>query len=151
MDPISIIGFVGAVVKLGTDVGFTINRFVQAAKEIDDTVRDLYAEIQGVSKCLSSLESTLSAPAVRTLHTAIGDHKATDLWASVASSVTDCEKTLKHFRRLLKDSRPEGPTVLRKWLQQFKLDLNKEGVSSLRGQLQTHQTSLNTSLLMIDV
>ncbi|KAL9617657.1 MAG: hypothetical protein Q9160_007574 [Pyrenula sp. 1 TL-2023] len=151
MDPISIIGFVGAVVKLGLDVGLTVNRFVQAAKEIDDTVRDLYLEIQGVSKCLSSLESTLNAPTVQALHTTIGDHKVTDLWTSVASSVIDCEKTLKHFRRLLKDSRPEGSTVLQQWLRQFKLDLKKEGISSLRGQLQTHQTSLNTSLLMIDV
>lgn len=151
MDPISITGFVGATVKLGVDIGVTIHRFTQAAKEVDDTVRDLHTEIQGVSKSLGSLEKTLNAPAVRTLTTTIGDQKATDLWESVRGSVADCERTLKRFSKLLKNSRPEGSNILQQWLRQFKLDLKKEGISSIRSQLQTHQTSLHTSLLMIDV
>lgn len=151
MDPMSIIGFVGATAKLGVDVGVTVNRFVHAAKEVDETVRDLFAEVQGVSKSLNSLENTINAPAVRNLHSTTGDQKARDLWESVGSSVTDCEKTLKRFRRLLKESRPEGNNTLQQWIRQFKLDLKKEGISTLRAQLQTHQTTLHTSLLMIDV
>ena len=151
MDPFSIIGFVGAAAKLTFDTGTTLYRFIQATQALDQTVKDLHLEIVGVAKSLKSLESTLDTPAVRAVHAHVGDQKAKDLWASVKSSVADCNHTVRHLHRLLADSRPEGGNILQQWIRQFKISLKNQDIATLRAQLQTHKTSLHTSLLMIDV
>ncbi|KAL9114410.1 MAG: hypothetical protein Q9227_001491 [Pyrenula ochraceoflavens] len=150
-DPFSIIGFVSAAVKLSFDTGTTLYRFIQATQDVDQTVRDLYSEIIGVAKSLKSLEGALDTTAVRAIPSQIGDKKTQDLWISVKSSVADCTRTVHHLHRKLVDCRPEGGNLLQQWIRQFKLNLKSDDIATLRAQLQTHKTTLHTSLLMIDV
>lgn len=151
MDPISIVGFVGASAKVAFDVGKNLYQFVQATKETDVTVKGLFAEVDGVANSLSALVNAFNTPAVRNLQISARDGKDRDLWQSITASVKDCRRTLRRLQQLISESRPPASNLLQQWVRQFKLDLSTDDINALRNQLQTHKTSLHTSLLMLDV
>ena len=151
MDPVSLIGFTGASAKVALDIGTTLYKFVQAAKDVDQTIKNLAVEANGVAKSLDSLQQTLRTPTVRNLHALNRKKQDRDLWQSVEGSVSDCQTTLLLLQQKLADTRFQGPNALQQWFTQFKLQLKSDDINLLRNQLQTHRTSLHTSLLMLDV
>ncbi|KKY18431.1 putative ankyrin repeat protein [Phaeomoniella chlamydospora] len=152
MDPLSITGFVGASAKVAFDVGTTLYKFARAAKDIDQNISDLSSEATGVGQSLSSLKKTLATPIVRNIHASGTSRRDQALWESVNGSVADCHKTLWRLQKNIAASRPQDDSsLLQKWYSQFRLELKSDDINNLKNQLQTHQASLHTSLLMMEV
>ena len=151
MDPISIISTVGAVSHVVYQVSTTLYTFIQATKNVDQSVKSLYAEIDGLHRVLDAISSSLTDPMIRSTTAATQDN--CKLWSSFDGSLSDCRETAQALDNILKSVKEAGTrrNLFKLSIRQMKLNLNEYDIKNIRSQIHTHNMNLQMVLQTINV
>jgi hypothetical protein len=91
MDPVSILASVSATSRVALALSTTLFSFVQATRNIDQSVRSLYDEVTGLNNVLNGIRSSVEAAS-------IGRGKQPEsnsaLWQSIVTSLDHCCETV---------------------------------------------------------
>jgi multidrug efflux pump subunit AcrB len=151
MDPLSIIGTVGAISQMVYQVSTTLYMFIQAAKNVDQSVKSLYAEIDALYRVLDAISSSLADPMIRSAMA--GAQDSSKLWSSFDGSLMDCRQTAQSLDDILKNVKGKSTSrnPFKQSIRQIKLNLNEDDIKNIRSQIQTHNMNLQMALQTINV
>jgi hypothetical protein len=153
MDPVTILSLVAgstAIGKLLFQSAESLRRFIEQARDVDQSIRNLQGETAGLSRTLKAISDALDQPAIRNHRTIIQDYVM--VWESLDGSVHDCGGTATAMQIKLEglQSSVKLPFLSQAW-KQYRLGFKEEEIKTLRYQIQTHSTGLHLSLLMINL
>ena len=151
MDPISIITTVGAVSHAVYQVSTTLYTFIQATKNVDQSVKSLYAEVDGLYRVLDAISSSLKDPTIRSTTATAQD--SSKLWSSFDGSLSDCRETALALDDILKSVKGVSTrrNIFKLSIRQMKLNLNEDDIKNIRSQIHTHNMNLQMALQTINV
>jgi hypothetical protein len=148
MDPLSILASVSAASRVALALSTTLFTFVQATRNVDQSVRGLYDEVTGLNTVLDGIRSSMQAAS-------IGKGKQPEgnpgLWQSVVTSLNRCCETVTRMHGTLKEVQKPSSNMFGQALRVFKLNWNEDQIKTLRSQIQTHNAALQLALQMINV
>jgi uncharacterized protein YoxC len=139
MEPISILTSVSAASRAALALSTTIFGFVQATKNVDQTVRALYDEVTGLNRTLDAISSSVKTADIKTAELIQHNH---ELWKSVVASLGDCRGALDTIRQALQNVKQNGSNVAAQALRVFRLNWKEDQIKTLRSQIQSHNTAL---------
>ena len=149
MDPISIIGTALALATTVTQVSSSLYSFIKAAKHVEDTVRNLHAELDGLQEIVLSFSAALKHPALASLGTS-ADRDQKKTWSSIHRALRNCGTSIDGMSRNLvsvqRKSRPGGKVV-----KQIRLNLVDADLKDFRAQSQSHVAHLSVALQSINL
>jgi Fungal N-terminal domain of STAND proteins len=148
MEPISILTSVSAASRAALALSTTLFTFVQATRNVDQSVRALYDEVTGLNRTLDAINSSLTTARIDKSTHAEQNH---ELWKSVIASLGDCRATVDSMCQTLQGVQQCGSNVAAQALRVFKLNWKEDQIRSLRFQIQSHNTALQLALQMINV
>lgn len=154
MDPLSVIASVASVASVVFQVSSTLYSFVQAAKVVDETVRSLCAEVDGITRVLDGITSSLKSPSLVVAKTVAKSNGSNELWDTVLGSLADCRDTLERLNKALIGTHARstgGRSWMRQSARQLKLSMNDGDIRTYRSQLHTHNMTLQITLQIINV
>jgi hypothetical protein len=153
MDPVTILSLASGsatVGKLLFQSAQSLWKFIEQARDVDQSIHDLQMETVGLSRNLKAISDALDQPAIKTHRTIVQDYAL--VWESLDGSVRDCEGTAMAMQAKLKGlESAKKPSFLSQAWKQYRLGLKEEEIRTLRSQIQTHSTGLQLSILMINV
>jgi hypothetical protein len=125
-------------------------RFIERARDVDQSILDLHREVAGLSRTLKAISDTLEQPAIMNHRTIVQDYVM--VWESLDGSVRNCKGAATAMQGKLQglQSTKKQSFLSQAW-QQYRLGFKEEEIKTFRSQIQTHSTSLHLSLLMINV
>jgi hypothetical protein len=94
MDPVSIISLASgsaAVGKLLFQSTESLWKFIEQARDVDQSISNLQRETVGLSRTLKTISDALDQPAIKDHRTIVQDYAM--IWESLESSVQDCDDT----------------------------------------------------------
>jgi hypothetical protein len=148
MDPVSILTSVSAASRVALALSTTLFVFVQATRDVDQSVRALYDEVTGLTLTIDAISSSLKS-------TDIGKGKQPEqnqgLWQSVIASLDHCRSAVRKMCQTLQGIKKSSSTVAGQALRVFKLNWKQDQIKTLRSQIQTHNTALQLALQMINL
>ena len=123
----------------------------QLSKEVDESVKDLHNEVQSLVVVLEAIDHALKQPIVT--ETREYTSLASGVWSSVNHAINDSQHTVKALGAILQGLRAtdKASNSFRKVLKQIKLKFNASDISSVKGRIHTHNTSLQLALQMLSV
>lgn len=137
MDPLTIATTVGGLSALIYQTSKTLYDFIEGTRLVDEKIDAIYAEIQSLARMVSSVESTIRAPALRS-------SGPDDLWLRVEACLTQCQSMMQGFSQIVeKLESKRKSTPLRDAIRYFRLTLNEDELVSIRARIQTHTQSLS--------
>jgi hypothetical protein len=153
MDPVTILSLASgsaSVGKLLLQSAESLWKFIEHARDIDQSILNLHREAAGLSRTLKAISDALDQPAIMNHRTIVQDYAM--VWESLDGSVHDCKGTATAMQGKLQglQSTKKKSFLSQAW-NQYRLGLKEEEIKTLRSQIQTHSTSLHLSLLMINV
>ena len=148
MDPASITTLITGAIQLSYQIATNLVILANKITSISTTLHDFASEINGLSLTLTAVASTLND----TRLDLVGSSPSTneDVWRALFGSLD----SIRLYLERLKHEYParNGKTSL---LEQAKhalgLHLHQDGINKLRDIVRTHQLTLNTALLMLQV
>jgi len=148
MDPLSIATAVGGTSKAALALSTTLYAFVEATKNIDQSVKSLYDEVNSLTRTLDAIGGSIASPSL-----AVGDEASQnpELWQSVEGSLADCRNTIEKLNASLSGIKNSGSNVASQMLRTFKLNFKEDELRKLKAEIQTHNTALQLALQMINV
>lgn len=151
MDPLSIATAVLAASQAVGSVSQALYTFISSAKRVDDSVKDLHHEVQGLAAVLEAIDHALKQPIVT--ETREYTSLASGVWSSVNHAINDSQHTIKALGGILQGlgAADKASNSFRKVLKQIKLKFNASDISSVKGRIHTHTTSLQLALQMLSV
>ena len=151
MDPVSIVTLSGSVAKICYEIAATLFNFARDAKDIDDNLNAFATEVSSFSLTLKAVTSTLNDPKLG--FSDISKDTNPDVWDAVGGSIESLKRFLDKLRQELEEisSKTSDRNIFRQAMRAFELRLKKESVNGLRSTLRTHQLSLNTALVMVQL
>jgi hypothetical protein len=153
MDPITILSLASgsaAIGKLLFQSAESLWKFIEQARGVDQSIRDLERETAELSHTLKAISDALNQPTIKNHHTIVQDYAM--VWEVLEGSVHDCEGTATTMQLKLQGVQSaKRPSFLSQVWKQRRLSLKEEEIGALRSQIQTHSIGLNLSLLMINV
>jgi hypothetical protein len=148
MEPVSILTSVSAASRAALALSTALFTFVQATRNVDQSVRALYDEVTGLNRTLDALSSGLENASIQeSIHT----EQNTNLWTSVIASLGDCRVTVDSMCQTLQGIKQPGSNLAAQALRTFKLNWKEDQIRTLRSQIQSHNTALQLALQMISV
>jgi hypothetical protein len=100
MEPVSILTSVSAASRAALALSTALFTFVQATRNVDQSVRFLYDEVTGLNRTLDAISSCLENASIqKSVHT----EQNKELWKSVTASLGDCRVTVEACARLCKE------------------------------------------------
>jgi Fungal N-terminal domain of STAND proteins len=148
MEPVSILTSVSAASRAALALSTALFTFVQATRNINQSVRALYDEVTGLNRTLDAISSCLENASIQeSIHT----DQNKDLWTSVMASLGDCRVTVDNMCQTLQGVKQPGSNVAAQALRTFKLNWKEDQIRTLRSQIQSHNTALQLALQMINV
>jgi Fungal N-terminal domain of STAND proteins len=153
MDPVTIISLASGsatVGKLLLESAESLWRFIEQARDVDQSIRNLQRETAGLSRTLKAISDALDQTAIKDHRTIAQDYAM--VWESLDGSVDDCKGTATVMQVKLEGlhSSKRLSFLSQAW-KQYRLGFKEEEIKTLRSQIQTHSTSLHLALLMINV
>jgi hypothetical protein len=153
MDPVTILSLVSgstAIAKLLFQSAESLWKFIEQARDVDQSIRNLQREAAGLSRTLKAISDALDQTAIKNHRTIVQDYAM--VWESLDSSVHDCEGSAIAMQIKLEglQSNKRLPFLSQAW-KQYRLGFKEEEIKTLRHQIQTHSTGLHLSLLMINL
>lgn len=153
MDPVTILSLASgsaSVAKLLFLSAESLWKFIEQARDVNQSIYNLHRETAGLSRTLKSITGALDQPAIKDHRTIVQDYAM--VWESLDSSVDDCRSTATAMQVKLQglQSTKKQSFLSQAW-KQYQLGLKEEEIRTLRSQIQTHSTGLHLSLLMINV
>jgi hypothetical protein len=148
MEPVSILTSVSAASRAALALSTALFTFVQATRNVDQSVRALYDEVTGLNRTLDAISSCLENASIQeSVHT----EQNKELWKSVTASLGDCRVTVDSMCQTLQGVKKRGSNVAAQALRTFKLNWKEDQIGTLRSQIQSHNTALQLALQMINV
>jgi uncharacterized protein YukE len=148
MDPISILTSVSAASRLTLALSTTLFTFVQATRNVDQSVRALYDEVKGLILTLDAIGSSIKA-------SNIGKGKQPEqnpeLWKRVAASLDHCRGTVESMGKSLDSIKKSSSNFAGQALRAFKLNWKEDQINTSRSQIHSHNSALQLALQMINV
>jgi hypothetical protein len=148
MDPISILNSISAASRVVLALSTTLFTFVQATRDVNQSVRALYDEVTGLIGTLDAISSCIKT-------TNVGKGKQPEqnpeLWRSVVTSLDHCHRSVNRMRKTLQGVQKPSSNVVGQALRVFKLNWKEDQIKSLRSQIQSHNVALQLALQMINV
>ncbi len=126
----------------------TVFTFVQATRNIDQTVHALYEETTGLNRTIDAINGSLANTNISESVHAAQYHA---LWKSVIGSLSDCRDTVERMSEALKGVQQRQSNIATQAFRTLKLNLKEEQINSLRTQIQRHNTTLQLALQTINV
>lgn len=149
MDPLSIIGTSLALATAVTQVTTTLSSFISAAKHVDDSVRNLYAELDSLQHILLSISAALKHPALASLR-ATADRDERKVWSSISRALRNCKTCVDGISRDLltvtRKSKMNGKIV-----KQIRLNKVDSEIKEFRSQSHSHVLHLSVALQSVNV
>ena len=151
MDPLSIATAVLAASQAVGSVSQALYTFINSAKRVDDSVKDLHHEVQSLAVVLEAIDHALKQPIVT--ETREYTTLASGVWSSVNHAINDSQHTVKALGTILQglEDADKASNSFRKLLKQIKLKFNASDISSVKDRIHTHTTSLQLALQMLSV
>ena len=153
MDPVTILSLISgstAIGKLLFQSAESLWKFIEQARDVDQSIRNLQRETAGLSRTLKAISDALDQPAIKNHRTIVQDYAM--VWESLDSSVHDCEGTATAMQiKLERLQSGKKLPFLSQSCKQYRLGFKGEEIKTLRNQIQTHSTGLHLSLLMINL
>ena len=153
MDPISIVTLSGGVAKLCYQIATTLFNFACDVRDVDDSLNTFATEISSFSLILRAVTSTLNDPLLGFDKIWRSETSNQDVWSALGGSIENLKRYLDRLRSSLHViSKSEADkTLFNQAIKAFELRIKKDNVDNLRSVLRTHQLSLNTALVMVQL
>lgn len=121
MDPLSLVASVASASRIVSSVSTSLYKFIQDAKQVDDTVNVLFREVGNLQRMISAVDSILHQPSTQAV---IKQDQDLELWESVDDSIMECRKTLRSLDVLLAglDGKKVGQSAFGKSIKQVKVN-----------------------------
>ena len=153
MDPIALTTLIASATKFSWQIAITVRGATQGVRRVDEHVLAFSREIDGLRGLLNAITTTLNDPAVGLAEIEDAGEENRDMWSAIAEAVDNCHTTLKQLCDEVAPIQQEGGNrgLLNLAVRALKLHLEKDEIAQLRSHLHVHQTSLSTSLQMLQV
>lgn len=151
MDPVSIISVACGVSKVAYQVSVTLYTFVNATKNVDQSVNSLYAEVNGLNRVLDAIASSLENPVIKSVNAA--DQHTSELLNSIDGALKDCRHTVETLADILKGvtEKNKSRNPFKQSARQIKLNIREDEIKNLRSQTHTHNMNLQMALQTINL
>ena len=153
MEPISIVTLSGGVVQLCYKIARSIYILAKDVETIEENLNSLAAEISSISRTVKAVTTTINDPQLGFAAISQATTSNHDVWSALFGSIEDLQKTLERLRAKVEEVMPaeQVPSVTTRMVQTIELKIGQDYISRVRSSLHTHQSSLNTALLMIQL
>lgn len=151
MDPISIVTATGTITKLVAAASLTLYTFISETNNVDQTVKDLAAEVNGLKRTLLEVDSVLKQPSVASAEKRIATDDSKALWYTFYGCLEECQLTVVRLDSALDGLNKRSSSWAKQAYRQVKLNLKKDDIISLRSQIHTHSITLGTALQLINM
>ena len=148
MDPASIMSLMATSVELSKAVSscaVKLYKFIRSASVVDETLKSLYQEVDGLHRIVVRLYQTLNIPAVRT-------HQTLALWSDIEGYLAGCHTTVDSLQgsvTKLLELNIRDNKILTQAAKQIKLDLVDTELKEMREQIKTRILEIQLTLEMI--
>ena len=151
MDPVSIISIACGVSKVAYQVSVTLYTFVNATKNVDQSVKLLCAEVDGLNRVLDAITSSLANPLIKSVSAA--DQHTSELLNSIDGALNDCRHTVEALADILKGvtEKNKSRNPFKQSARQIKLNIREDDIKNLRSQIHTHNMNLQMALQTINL
>lgn len=151
MDPLSIVCAAGSLAKGAYEISSALYNFISDKKYIDESVKLLYDEVEGLISVLYAIDRTRSNPVIKSGSTAVESQDG--LWGSIDSSLMSCQETVDLLNRSLRrvKARRKSQNIFKQSFRQLELNLRKGDIAQFRSRLQAHGMHLQMALQMVNV
>ena len=148
MDPATITTLITSAIQLSYQIATNLVILANKTTNISTTLHDFASEINGLSLTLTAVGSTLND----TRLDLIGSSPSTneDVWRALFGSLDSIRLYLERLKHEY-PARNGETSLLEQAKRALRLHLHQDGISKLRDILRTHQLTLNTALLMLQV
>ncbi|KAL8745477.1 MAG: hypothetical protein Q9190_002387 [Brigantiaea leucoxantha] len=153
MDPLSIPGLIGSLIPIAYKIAAGIFAFTTQFEDNSDTLNGFAAEIASLSRILQAASSTLNTAGFPLRPNGPRNTTETDICRALFGAAEDMRLYLERIRQLIKRIQGESNNgvLYRRAIRDFMMLVNDSNIANLRSQLQTHQISLNTALVMVQL
>jgi hypothetical protein len=150
MDPITALTTAGAVVKIVSQVSITLFTFIQDMKQVNHNLSSFFVEVQVLKTALTSIADSLQSTSLRK---STNNKAEVDLWDSIDDALNECNKTCEELLEVLQGigGNHTDPGSFKQAIRQIKLNWESENISLIRSRIQSHTTSLQLALQVINV
>lgn len=141
-EPISILASCFSIAKVALSVSFALHAFIQGAKHVTQTIRDLQAIVEELIKTLEMMPRNLKAPVHQN---AVKDEEGVSLWETLDETLFACQRTLMQMDDALVSLSDEGQS---RFIRKIKLDYKESEIASFITRIQVHIGTLSLSIQM---
>jgi hypothetical protein len=151
MDPVSNLGTASVASKAAYTVSTTIYTFVAAAKVVGKILKELQTEIDGLSRVLVAIESTLRQ------HIITGNRSAPVaqdfIWGLIELTIKDSQRTIAALQDVVDNLGivQSSSSFFRRVITQVKFNLNSDEINAVKGRIQSHTLGLQLGLQLANM
>lgn len=150
MDPVSVLHIAGTAAntaKAAWSIGETLYTFFNDVANIDQTVKNLIAEVKALSKACDLVDQRLRG-LVQDFEADIRSQRGSDsnLWPCIKSQLADSESSISQLRAALESVRNERSNKLTQAWRQVKLNMQARDIEDARNRIRSHTAGLQTVL-----
>ena len=153
MDPVTIVTLSGSVANVCYQIATTLFLFARETRDVEDNLKTFATEISSFSLILKAVTSTLNDPKLGFADISRGEDSNQDVWIALKGAIENLKRFLDKLRYSVEEvtRKDKDENLFRQAIRAFELRLKKDDVDGLRSTLRTHQLSLNTALVLVQV
>lgn len=153
MDPIGAVASILQISKNAYQLGKYIHDVYEGAKRIDENVRTLASEVNGLADSCKLVHDELHTVLTRSPSGAVGPLFDNDgrLGRCVDQQVVQCDSTLDELRRVIDVLWPRNGTLYQRVSKQIDLQNSRAQTNEIRKRIRSHTDALHTILLVINI
>ena len=153
MDPIGAVASILQISKNAYALGKYIHDVYEGAKRIDENVRSLASEANGLANSCKLVHDELHTVLTRSPSGATGPLFDNDgrLGRCVDQQVVQCDNTLDDLRRVVDVLWPRNGTLYQRVSKQINLQNSRVQTNEIRKRIRSHTDALHTILLVINI
>lgn len=153
MDPVGAVASILQISKNAYQLGKYIHEVYEGAKRIDENVRSLASEVNGLADSCKLVHDELYTVLTRSPSGAAGPLFDNDgrLGRCVDQQVVQCDNTLDELRRVVDVLWPRNGTLYQRVSKQIDLQNSRGQTDEIRKRIRSHTDALHTILLVINI
>jgi len=153
MDPIGAVASILQISKNAYQLAKYIHDVYEGAKRIDENVRSLASEVNGLADSCKLVHDELHTVLTRSPSGAAGLLFDNDgrLGRCVDQQVVQCDNTLDELRRVVDVLWPRNGTLYQRVSKQIDLQNSRAQTNEIRKHIRSHTDALHTILLVINI
>jgi ankyrin repeat protein len=153
MDPVGAVASILQISKNAYQLGKYIHDVYEGTKRIDENVRSLASEVNGLADSCKLVHDELYTVLTRSPSGAAGPLFDNDgrLGRCVDQQVVQCDNTLDELRRMVDVLWPRNGTLYQRVSKQIDLQNSRAQTNEIRKRIRSHTDALHTILLVINI